>query len=155
MDVLGDGLLVLGGKHPHVLQFLFQLLVALVEQAFPVREDFTGVKLVFPIPLIDRNGAKHDDVVPIFHGKGKASAVSGKQHTVQRPCLILQCEIYVAGSVVFAVGYFSLDIDTVHHKILGEHIFDISIDLAYGIYVLRHTNFASTPLPKEGESSLP
>ena len=61
------------------------------------------------------------------------------------------------GRVIFTVGNLALDIDPVHHEILGEHIFDIAVDLAYSIYipVVVHTNFANIPFTKEADSSVP
>lgn len=57
--------------------------------------------------------------------------------------------------MVFAVRDFPFHIDAVHHKILGKHILNVGIDLAYRIYILCHTSFARIPFIKEGESSVP
>ena len=57
--------------------------------------------------------------------------------------------------MVFAVRYLTFDINPVHHEILGEHIFNVGVNLAYGIYIFHHTSFASIPFTKEDESSVP
>ena len=42
----------------------------------------------------------------------------------------------MAGGVVFAVAHLTPDIDPAQHKILSKHVFDIAVDLAYGINTL-------------------
>lgn len=42
----------------------------------------------------------------------------------------------MAGRVIFTVAYLSADIDPTEHIVLVKHIFDIRIDLAYGVNIL-------------------
>lgn len=61
--------------------------------------------------------------------------------------------------MIFAVTDFSLYRKGLQHKILREHIFNVSVYLSYRIYILHidclYTNLANMPFTNPEEASCP
>ena len=140
-----NGLLELRGKHAHLFQFLFQQLKLTVKVSLSVRYNLPGIQLVSAVPLIDADRSQDNDFLAFLHPEGKSrSPVSRKHDTGDGAALILQGKINMSGRVVFTVGYLALHINPVQHEILGEHIFNIPVDLGHRIYIFCHVRLLSS-----------
>ena len=91
--VFRDRLLIFLGEHAHLLQLFFQRQKALIKKPCPFQGDLPGIKLVFPVPLIDTDTSPGHHPVSVFHGKSQAFSLAGKHHTGNGPGLIFQREI--------------------------------------------------------------
>src|SRR5699024_5070188 len=146
------------GKHSHFFQFLFQCQKTFIQKACALQGDFSCVKLIFSIPLINTYAASRYHPVSVFHGKSQSLSLSGKHHTGNRSGFILQRKINMTGSMILTVRYFAFYIDPFQHKVLVKHIFYIGIYLSYRINAVHKASLATfpkIPLIKEAESSPP